>query len=135
MVNPSDPTLIPNPPHHGGFAVRPRHWRIRSSCSATFRRAQVPTPVRRLPRSRRRCQIFLAGPRDGVDHGHEPRTRHITRSALPFVRDGVDDPGDHLGDARVREVPGAGHFGVAVDPEAVAEALTRFLAEASAART
>lgn len=30
---------------------------------------------------------------------------HGARSALPFVRDGVDHLADHLGDARVREVP------------------------------
>lgn len=56
---------------------------------------------------------------------------HGSRSALYgwFAR-GVHHVAEHVADATVREVDGAGHFGVALEPRAIAEELTAFFAAA-----
>lgn len=50
-----------------------------------------------------------------------------TRSALyDWMVDGTHHVADHVADARIQEVEGAGHFGVTFEPEAVADQLMRF---------
>lgn len=53
---------------------------------------------------------------------------HGARTARrAWFTDGITHVVEHVADARVREVPGAGHFGVALAPGAVADGLTGFL--------
>jgi pimeloyl-ACP methyl ester carboxylesterase len=49
-----------------------------------------------------------------------------TGSALRLFRDAVEHAAVHVPDARVRELPGAGHFAPILEPEPVAEELIRF---------
>lgn len=56
---------------------------------------------------------------------------HGEDSALhDWFRDGVRHVAEHVADARVRQVVGAGHFGVAIEPEGIANELIRFLTAA-----
>ncbi len=56
---------------------------------------------------------------------------HGARSARrDWFTDGIDHIADHVNDPQTREIPDAGHFGVAFQPRAIAEALIRFLTEA-----
>lgn len=48
-----------------------------------------------------------------------------------FYSDGLRHVAEHLADARVREIEGAGHFAVAFEPEAIANEVTRFFKTAS----
>ena len=43
-----------------------------------------------------------------------------------FLSDGLRHVAEYVADARVREIEGAGHFGVAFQPEAIADEVTRF---------
>lgn len=57
---------------------------------------------------------------------------HGTQTALgDFASDGLRHVAEHVPDARVREIEGAGHFGVTFEPEAIANEVTRFFKTAS----
>ncbi len=57
---------------------------------------------------------------------------HGARGALRhWFHDGVRHVAEHIADVRVREVPRAGHFGVALEPEAISDELSRFLEDVS----
>lgn len=54
---------------------------------------------------------------------------HGSRTALrTWITDGVRHVAHHVADARVRELAGAGHFGPALHPEPLADALGEFFA-------
>lgn len=58
---------------------------------------------------------------------------HGSRSTLhSWFTDGVGHVAEHVPDARVREIDGAGHFGVIFEPEAIAGQVARFFAQAPA---
>lgn len=50
-----------------------------------------------------------------------------SRTALPWFADSARYVAEHAPRATVREVPGAGHFGVTLGLDAVADELLRFL--------
>lgn len=56
---------------------------------------------------------------------------HGVRSTLrPWFEAGARHIAEHVADARVRELPGMGHWGPVLEPEAIADEVVRFLAAA-----
>lgn len=67
----------------------------------------------------------------GQDLGSGPSAARIRDSWRRLLHQGLRHIVEHVADARVREIEGAGHFGVAFEPEPIAEEVTRFFKTAS----